>query len=252
MAGHKANIPVFQPLPKRFRGIPMPESNNVDSLWATVEALKEVVEVLIGERGDSDLSALLIRDYNPPIEEPEDQLFIGVGANNGPQLSVVLPGGSAFYQLTFPNKEIDTAGTWEQDVPNGYTIAVSGYYLVDVMAAFNNLSMSGGNVDFEFILSIRADGVEALSDTDYLGSRNLDSAAVRNVIDITAVLYIDKGVVLTAGVTNTSPSGLTLDREGSYMRLALLGKRPEAVFVGGASSMNQNAMTKGFSEGFAT
>lgn len=262
MAGHKANIPVFQPLPKRFRGIPMPESNNVDSLWETVEALKEVVEVLIGERGGGELSALLHRDYNPPVEEEEpenveegpenveNQEFLGLGVNNGAQVNLTLPGGSDFYQMTFPNMEIDTAGSWEQDVPNGYTVAVSGYYLVDVMLAVTDLSMGGGNTDFEFILVVQADGVDELTATRSLGSRDLDSEAIRNVIDIIGILYLSEGMVITTGVTNTSSQGLNLDREGSFLRICWLGKRPETVGVGGISSVNQDAMTKGFSEGF--
>ena len=45
----------------RYRGIPEPEAT-VESLQETVSALKEVVEILIGVRGDTKLTALKVGD----------------------------------------------------------------------------------------------------------------------------------------------------------------------------------------------
>lgn len=44
-----------------YRGIPEPEET-IESLQQTVAALKEVVEILIGVRGQSDLQMLKIED----------------------------------------------------------------------------------------------------------------------------------------------------------------------------------------------
>lgn len=52
---------VKRPASHEYRGIPEPEPT-IESLLETVAALKEVVEVIIGQRGQPDLQMLKNRD----------------------------------------------------------------------------------------------------------------------------------------------------------------------------------------------
>lgn len=71
----KANIPVTKGVAPRFRGIPAVDEGDPGSLWNTVKALVEIVETLVGQRGDTRNKAILLNDLlddsTDPLKRPE-------------------------------------------------------------------------------------------------------------------------------------------------------------------------------------
>jgi hypothetical protein len=62
-----AAVPVATRRHFRHRSIPAAISKDEDSIYATVDALREVVETLVAQRGDPTLAAVLRGDFDPPL-----------------------------------------------------------------------------------------------------------------------------------------------------------------------------------------